>query len=433
MRSTPLHLALGAEDEPLSWTLVLRACEQQVVERGDLDWKAKLPLPTAGPRPAEAEEELAKDIAAMANSGGGLIVYGVRERRTEAGSEASEVEPIGVVDEATLKTIRQVAANLVAPPVTGVEFALLAPEGDPAGGALAMLVPDSPDGPHLVHPKRSDRHWFVAPYRDGPDTAFMVDQQIASAYRERAARRRLEQQSLDQLYAGFCRRAGGGASPPCWVVAVAAPVRPIANRRTVTQARAHTWFTAASRLPWVASWGALVEVQDVDTSRGLRHWHRSRVRTVPALNGARIRARVEIHADGSVAAGLTTSGAIAPGDVGVSDVPVDQLEKIGLDLLALADLVSNRAGSSSDYAARLGVTPPTQVFRLPDTLSPHYQPFDEASRVLVFPPVDGLLPRSLGLREFLAGGVDLIGDAMNQAGTFTTLTTDELWTSAQAE
>jgi hypothetical protein len=70
------------------------------VEHEDLEWKRALPL-TAGADKCLARDaqqgELAKDIAAMANTHGGLIVYGVAERPGE--SRADRIVPVCVIAE----------------------------------------------------------------------------------------------------------------------------------------------------------------------------------------------------------------------------------------------------------------------------------------------------------------------------------------------
>ena len=99
--------------------LVRQACAQAVQERDDLDWKSTLPLTLpAGKEPGRdaQQDELAKDIAAMANSRGGLIIYGVAE--TRGANAASHIESVGEPDETTLQNIRRVASNLIYPPVT---------------------------------------------------------------------------------------------------------------------------------------------------------------------------------------------------------------------------------------------------------------------------------------------------------------------------
>ena len=70
MPHTPLHRALGREASELTTDLFEEAVSKAIEETDSLDWKAALP---------EKGPEFAKDVAAMANSGGGLIVYGVKE------------------------------------------------------------------------------------------------------------------------------------------------------------------------------------------------------------------------------------------------------------------------------------------------------------------------------------------------------------------
>lgn len=126
MPITPLHLALGELDSPLDYDLVSRACQNRITERTGLDWKLALPL-TAEDAAAKREQqaELAKDIAAMANSGGGMVVYGVAEAPGNT-SAAGSVQPVGLVTETTKQQIRQVAGNLIYPPVAGLELLSIA-------------------------------------------------------------------------------------------------------------------------------------------------------------------------------------------------------------------------------------------------------------------------------------------------------------------
>jgi hypothetical protein len=72
---TPIHRALGIAASELSEQLIDQAIAAHVVETDDLDWKEGLP----NSKDPHWFVELSKDIAAMANSRGGHIVYGVRE------------------------------------------------------------------------------------------------------------------------------------------------------------------------------------------------------------------------------------------------------------------------------------------------------------------------------------------------------------------
>ncbi|MEV0928776.1 ATP-binding protein [Streptomyces spongiicola] len=85
---TRLHEYLGAPPGPVTFDLVKGAAEANLAESDDLDWKEQLPQPPRDGR----WNELAKDVAAMANTRGGLLIFGVRDRTTEpVGIDPDEV------------------------------------------------------------------------------------------------------------------------------------------------------------------------------------------------------------------------------------------------------------------------------------------------------------------------------------------------------
>jgi hypothetical protein len=79
MQFTPLHRLLGRAPAPLSDEMIDDAVSQGIAETDDLDWKSKLP-----PAKGMAATDYPKDIAAMANSRGGMIVYGITEEDKKA-------------------------------------------------------------------------------------------------------------------------------------------------------------------------------------------------------------------------------------------------------------------------------------------------------------------------------------------------------------
>lgn len=172
---TPIHRALGLEAGNASIDLIQQAIDRRVEETSDLDWKQAV----YNSRKPNWDEEAAKDIAAMANSGGGWIVFGVKEGGDT--NAASEIVPIAW-SAAEQQRILRTAYAKVGPPVIGIEFYDI-PCGDEGGRSVVMMrVPDSADAPHFA---RKGDNAFVAPRRNGPHTVYMSDREIERGFRER--------------------------------------------------------------------------------------------------------------------------------------------------------------------------------------------------------------------------------------------------------
>jgi len=417
---TPLHAALGEAAALLDYALFERACEAHTPESTNLDWKQALPLNRATETGKQEQElELAKDIAALANSGGGMIAYGVAQTGgRENPSRAKSIEPVGPLDELTLTNIRRVAGTLIYPPITGLGLfpVTAAPEEDK--GILVLLVPDSPETPHLVHPRQGGRRdWFGAPFRDGPDTSWMVERQIAAAYVAREARRRQGQQDFDERFKSFVDSLPGGDST--WVAALAVPEVPLPRPRDLGFPAANGIFKRAwDNAQLVAPFGPRELTLAAPPRRGLQRFVRQGERTI---NGGGLdavsRARVELHGDGSVAVAFTRDGAIPGEGRSRSQVPLDDFEAVARDLFALLWAARERLGVVSDYAARITVTPPTQIFRVPHPqVRGAYETWNEASRVYGYVPVTGPIIATEGFEGALRSWFDLVNDAINQTG-----------------
>ena len=107
MNFTALHRAAGAGPGPLTEALLDAAVAVGAVETSDLDWKSELP-----PAKGLPQTDFPKDVAAMANSGGGVIVFGVRESQ----KAATERVDVGECDEAYERTLRSAAITAISPP-----------------------------------------------------------------------------------------------------------------------------------------------------------------------------------------------------------------------------------------------------------------------------------------------------------------------------
>ena len=154
---TPIHRALGLEPGNISIDLFKQAVEHSVEETSDLDWK-RVAYDSRKPR---WDEEAAKDIAAMANSGGGWIVFGIEEDGDK--NAASKIVPISWSATDQQRILRAAYAK-IGPPVVGLDFHEVPCDSEGGRSVVMMRVPDSADAPHFA--KKGDDA-FVAPRRNG--------------------------------------------------------------------------------------------------------------------------------------------------------------------------------------------------------------------------------------------------------------------------
>lgn len=204
MPFTALHRALGLPPGPLTDEILDEAVATGVSESDDLDWKSELP-----PVSNLYQTDVPKDIAAMANSGGGMIVYGVEEDQKAATGR----KDTGEFAENHERTYRKVAVTAITPPVFGLEVYRLGTDTQ----AVAVIIPASVDGPHLIY----RNSYFGAPRRNNADTEWMQERESEAAYRARFDERRRSTEALDSLYVETAE--GRDTDKRAWLIAVAHP------------------------------------------------------------------------------------------------------------------------------------------------------------------------------------------------------------------
>ena len=339
MTFTALHRALGLVPQPLTDELLDAAVTGGVVEANDLDWKTELP-----PSKGLPQKDFPKDVAAMANSGGGVIVFGVRESQRAA----TERVDVGEFDEAYERSLRSAAITAISPPIFGLAVHRLGGEGR---RAVVVEVPVSIDGPHLIY----RNGYFGAPVRNDSDTVWMKERQIEAMYRARFDERRHATEVLDSL---FAETTGGRDSDKrAWLIAVAHPRVPrLRNRLDRNEAREVLSKTVDLALIY-AGRGGIHPLESVDLLNprpGLRRWVAVNAATD---GGSRWKESwVGIHHDGSV----TLAAA-----VGAHRMSVDgylegwQIESSAIEC-GLADFMAlirttAEATHNDEYEVRVGI------------------------------------------------------------------------------
>ncbi|MEU1690009.1 ATP-binding protein [Streptomyces hirsutus] len=362
---TRLHEYLGHPPGPVTYEMVSEAVQRKLGESDDLDWK-EMVLEEA--KVKGEWNEFSKDVAAMANTRGGLLVYGVSDA----------VELVGVdLDKIDEKKLAQWLRVYLQPVVTGVSYLKL-PATDGSGKDVFVVdVPASETAPHFLYgwqQKDKDKTTFNAPFRHRDDTAYMPEHQIAAAYQARFARQDAAEAALDKHVRHTTDLISGELDhPAAWLVVVARPARPL-PRTVPAPTREGVKYVIASSVKRAD--GALdravplrrllgpqlfSDLLDNNPGRGLRRWVETNM-LVPARVTSRRGILVELHHDGSVVTAVDLSHK-APNDgmPGSSTLPVScpALINTVFESVALAHehRLALRADSPLDLRAVLTVLP----------------------------------------------------------------------------
>lgn len=233
---TRVHQHLGCAPGPLTYDMVRQAVADHLEESDDLDWKRDLPVP-----PLHGHfNEFAKDVAAMANTRGGLLIHGVSDDHQMVGVDW---------EKADLRQYAQWVRNHVHPYLPDLVMFRL------TDGAKTLLIVDAPASemaPHLVHgrsDKDKEQQAFTVPYRDRDHTAWMAEHQIERAYRDRFTRiGRAEEETQRHIDLTAQTITAHASAPSAWFIAVARPQRPLSRSAyTMGQDEARQVLEAATK------------------------------------------------------------------------------------------------------------------------------------------------------------------------------------------
>jgi len=193
VRSARLEQVLGASLDRVTAAQVRDLVANEVPEAFDLDYKREMYGRTDADRRA-----LAGDVAALANTAGGLIIIGIDE---DAQARAGEATPVPLADDEVAR-IRQIVGSLISP-VPTIDVYLLpdtgsAAEDDKAArtGFIMIAVGRSLAAPHAVLVNDALRY----PRRNGATTRYLSEPEVAEAYRARLAGLGAQADRLDTVW-----------------------------------------------------------------------------------------------------------------------------------------------------------------------------------------------------------------------------------------
>ncbi|MEV6179885.1 ATP-binding protein [Streptomyces sp. NPDC052015] len=292
---TRLHAHLGVPPGAITFDMVEKAVADHLDETDDLDWKEALPQPPRNGR----WNEFAKDVAAMANTRGGLLIYGVSDDKRLAGIDLQQVNE---------QQLGQWVRNHVQPYVSGLSLLPLTSD-DGSKSVLVVDVPASEMAPHLVYgtaDRDKKQQAAVAPYRDGSHTDWMPEHLIARAYQDRFARQTAAEAEL-QEHLRYATDVGLSLAPhSAWIVIASRPQRPLPRMvppldRNAAQRVVEAALRASVELKGNDAFGMMPHVLRSVTPtprRGLRRWVISNALTATdSVSGRPV--VIELHHDGT--------------------------------------------------------------------------------------------------------------------------------------
>jgi len=194
MSPTPRHhrieQLLGARLGPdLPADVIRRFVEDGIREDADLDFKR-----TLYPQDGDGRDELAKDVAAMANTRGGVILLGIEER-----DEVAVAAPGVTLGSDEEQRIRAIIKSRIRPLLPG--FEILQVSGDDLlQGFFLLVVGVSELKPHLVVAGSSSKPLLLYPRRFGAQSLWLGEAELADAYRNRSDAARNQQDRLEAVH-----------------------------------------------------------------------------------------------------------------------------------------------------------------------------------------------------------------------------------------
>jgi hypothetical protein len=223
LRSARLEALLGSPIELVQHADLMGLISNQVPEAFDLDYKSEMYGPTGGDR-----RDAATDVAALANTAGGLLILGIEEDDQARATAAPGLE----LSEADERRIRQIVGSQVVPmPLIDVLRVQDPHRSD--HGLVLIAVPRSPLAPHAVVVNEGLRY----PKRNGATTRYLSEPEVADAYRERFAALQRQADRADEIGTDALDRLST-AEDQVWIVVSLVP--DLAGSLVVNQAALNT-------------------------------------------------------------------------------------------------------------------------------------------------------------------------------------------------
>jgi hypothetical protein len=242
-RNAELESIFGGplDEQGITETSIAQLVALSVSESEVLDFKNGIgPWQThPGQDPGTGEREFSKDVAALANLRGGLLLAGMDEKKGVAASPSRI--PASVNTEAEEQRLRTALHNYQAP-LAECRFVWV--PAKPDGYYLAVVIPPSRRMPHAVITPGDSQHSLRFPVRHGRDTIWLTESEVAERYRRRLDAQQDERARMEQVVADG--RTALEAADGVWLYVAAVPeLRAVGRLDRQTAQRVEDWYQQA--------------------------------------------------------------------------------------------------------------------------------------------------------------------------------------------
>ena len=370
-RFTRLKTVLGCLPEDCDLGTLQRLAVDGVPESEDHDYKAA---------PELRAQELAKDVAAFANSGGGVIIVGIDEDRL--GSLAALV-PVAANDQ-ELRRVTQVIASQIHPYPSFRLKAVSAEDGQPS--YYLIIIESSVDTPHAV--SNNEASVMKYPVRSGTTTRYLREPEVAARYRDRIAGVGIQMERLESVWTGGLSRIRDGGN--VWLALAAVPAQ--AGSLSMTAKSVH------QARDWLHAWSqSALCLKPLSTGDSVTVGRRCVLLGNQSSSGPAWGHVLDLHNDGSSFAALPL--AVEVEGHALMSIPVLPVIDIDIDiwvltLLGLAGSHAVRTGAGGDMDVRVQLVGPrwqSSTVELPGPTGPASFPVRQIAVALV-------------MKEMLIGG-----------------------------
>ncbi|WP_448062258.1 AlbA family DNA-binding domain-containing protein [Cellulomonas hominis] len=313
------------------------------VEAFDLDFKEAL----YGRSDAD-KRALAGDVAALANTAGGVIVLGIAEDNQARAVDAPGVE----VSDAEVARMRQIVAAGVSP-LPSFDIITVLDEPESGHGFLLVAVPRSVLAPHAVLVNESLRF----PTRNGATTRYLSEPEVAAAYRARLTAAAARTDRLEQVESDLTDRLDLTEAP--WIALSLLPELP--GDFTISRASFSEFETSARNTVIVPLDGGGRSLRRMEVGHRRLRADDSMRADDPSPWGVAI----ELHTDGAGAAALRMYDIRQSVQPGSSDLHTLSDEGLAAAILwalqFLAQHARDRAHTAGTAAVRATILPSSSV------------------------------------------------------------------------